>query len=260
MSTGVQAIETGLIVLDVLSSTKRAMMLKDIAAAAGMHPAKAHRYLVSFQVMSYVEQDANGLYRLGPNALRLGLACMEQIDALRLATQVLDELSAHTGDTIFAAIWGTQGPTIVQWRDSSHPVTVNVRPGSILPLLTSATGRVFLAYSDTEMLEPFVQQELKQRQALPAATFPQSIADTQQLILTVKSEGVGRVFGELLAGVSSVSAPVFDYSGKLVLALTALGSEQIFNAELDGDPVRNVKDAALRFSRQLGYHMLPDED
>lgn len=257
MSTGVQAIETGLAVLDVLASAKRPMMLKDIAAAAKMHPAKVHRYLVSFQAMNYAEQDASGLYRLGISALKLGLACMEQIDALRLATQVLDELSAITGETVFAAIWGSQGPTIVQWRDSSHPVTVNVRPGSVLPLLLSATGRVFLAFSDKEMLEPFLKRELARRKAMPTDSFPCTVMHVQELIKTIQGEGVGRVFGDLLAGVTSVSAPVFDYSGKLVLAITTLGADQIFNADLDGEIVRRLKATANAFSKQLGYQMLP---
>lgn len=252
MSTGVQAIETGLVVLDVLASHKRPMMLKDIAASAGMHPAKVHRYLVSLQEMKYAEQDATGLYRLGVNALRLGLACMEQIDALRMATQVLDELNARSGESVFAAIWGSHGPTIIHWRDSSHPVTVNVRPGSVMPLLRSATGRVFLAYSPPEMLTPFLENELRiQKPALEGV--PATLAQAWKLAASVRQEGVGRVCGQMLKGVSSVSAPVFDYSGKLVLALTMLGSEAHFDASDDGPSSQQLRKAAEDLSTQLGY-------
>lgn len=259
MSTGVQAIETGLTVLNVLGSHKRPMMLKDIAAAAKMHPAKVHRYLVSFQEMKYAEQDANGLYRLGINALRLGLACLEQIDALRLASNVLDDLNASTGETVFAAIWGNNGPTIVQWRDSSRPVTVNVKPGSVLPLLSSATGRTFLAYGDTQMLEPFIEQELASQKGKSAAAYPGTKKQVKELIKTTRTEQVGRVIGDLLVGVNSVSAPVFDHNGTLVLALTMLGSELRFSAALDAAPVRQLCRTAKAFSAQLGYHVLVDD-
>ena len=45
-SNGVQSLEVGLSVLNVLIEAGEALMLKDVAAAADMHPAKAHRYLV----------------------------------------------------------------------------------------------------------------------------------------------------------------------------------------------------------------------
>ena len=46
--SGIQSIEVGFSLLDVLTNEPRAMMLRDLAQRAGMSPAKAHRYLVSF--------------------------------------------------------------------------------------------------------------------------------------------------------------------------------------------------------------------
>ncbi len=43
--SGIQSIEVGFCLLDVLTREPRAMMLRDLAQRAGMSPAKAHRYL-----------------------------------------------------------------------------------------------------------------------------------------------------------------------------------------------------------------------
>ena len=48
---GVQSIEVGASLLRALVNSSKAMMLRDLAAAAKMPPAKAHRYLVSFMRM-----------------------------------------------------------------------------------------------------------------------------------------------------------------------------------------------------------------
>src|SRR6185437_3015681 len=48
LRSGIQSIEVGFRLLDVLTREPRAMMLRDLAQRAGMSPAKAHRYLVSF--------------------------------------------------------------------------------------------------------------------------------------------------------------------------------------------------------------------
>ena len=70
---GIQSVEVGFALLDVLAQAPGPLMLRDLASAAGMSAAKAHRYLVSFQRLSLVVQDANTRYELGPaTVLALG--------------------------------------------------------------------------------------------------------------------------------------------------------------------------------------------
>src|SRR3972149_8739470 len=72
---GVQSAEVALRLLRVLVEARKPMMLRDLAAAGRMPPAKAHRYLVSLGREGYVEQDGTGgLYDLGPDALELAPA------------------------------------------------------------------------------------------------------------------------------------------------------------------------------------------
>ncbi|OPX53822.1 IclR family transcriptional regulator, partial [Oceanospirillum multiglobuliferum] len=64
--SGIQSIEVGFRLLEVLTNEPRAMMLRDLAKLAQMSPAKAHRYLVSFQRLGVVAQDpVSGRYELG---------------------------------------------------------------------------------------------------------------------------------------------------------------------------------------------------
>ena len=82
---GIQSLEVGFALLDVLTQTPGPLMLRDLAARAGMSAAKAHRYLVSFQRLGLVVQDSRTTrYDLGPAALKLGLAGGPLIMALIL--------------------------------------------------------------------------------------------------------------------------------------------------------------------------------
>ena len=77
---GIQSVEVGFSLLDVLANSGDALMLRDLAAKAGMSAAKAHRYLVSFQRLELVTQDAGSTrYDLGPAALKLGLASLSRL-------------------------------------------------------------------------------------------------------------------------------------------------------------------------------------
>ena len=72
---GIQSVEVGFSLVEALAQASGPLMLKDVAAAAGMSAAKAHRYLVSFQRIGLVTQDErNSRYDLGPAALKIGLA------------------------------------------------------------------------------------------------------------------------------------------------------------------------------------------
>lgn len=248
---GVQALETGLTVLDVFADAVRPLMLKEIAQAAGMHPAKVHRYLASFVKRGYVEQDTQGRYSLGRGSLRIGLASLAALDAVRLVTPLLDELSNTLGETVLAAVWGNRGPTVVQWRDSPRPVMVNVRPGSVLPLLSSATGRVFAAFMEPHLTAGLIEEELRER-AMEGA-YPSNMREVRELLDSVRASHVGRVTGDVLPGVNSVSSPVFDYDAKLVLVVTALGNSARFDSDPSGPIAAAVRQAAEALSARLGY-------
>jgi DNA-binding IclR family transcriptional regulator len=229
------------------------MMLKDIAKNANVHPAKAHRYMVSFIRKGYVAQDASGLYRLGQNALRVGLSCLSQMDAVRLATPFLDELCAEVEESVLAAVWGNFGPTVVLWRDSLRPVSVNIRAGSVMPMLSSATGRVFTSFADERLADPLIAAELEEKKKIRDPHFPRSMDEVTQMRNEVRQAGVGTVTGDLRQGVNAVSAPVFNHEGKIVLAIAALGNERTFDASKDGKPAQAVLRVCAALSSELGF-------
>jgi DNA-binding IclR family transcriptional regulator len=244
---GIQSVEVGVALLRALADGAKASSLKDLAAAAGMPASKAHRYLVSFGRAGLVAQDpVTGRYDLGPMALRLGLAALGRIDAVKIGTWAAAELRARIDETALIAVWGNRGPTVIAWEESSKPVTVNVRVGSVMPLLTSATGRAFLAYLPAARTADLVAAE---RALLRAAGRD---IDPQALAAEVRRHGLGRVDGDLLPGVAALAAPVFDHTGKVALVLTALGPHGVFDGRVDGIVATALRAVASAASARLG--------
>jgi len=90
---GIGSVEVGGQLLRVLTVADGPMMLRDLAASAGMTAAKAHPYMVSYMRLGLVEQDrASGRYELGPLALQMGLASMRRLNPVRVATEAIAEL------------------------------------------------------------------------------------------------------------------------------------------------------------------------
>ena len=251
---GIQSVEIGTRLLQALASSGRSMLLRDLSRSAGMPAAKARRYLVSFVRMGLVEQDANtGRYDLGGFALELGLASLARLDPVRLAGPVLDDLCECTGETVALAMWGNRGATCVRWLEAGGPVTVTLRTGVVLPLLSSATGLAFAAFYRSPYLRRMLDAEIEAAAALRHVTPAALRAALAVQLDEVRRHGIARAAGSVTPGVNGFSAPVFNHAGRMVAALTQLGIIGSFDLDWDSPTARLTKDAAAALSRRLGY-------
>jgi DNA-binding IclR family transcriptional regulator len=260
---GIQSVEVGFALLDALASAPGALMLRDLAAAAGMSAAKAHRYLVSFQRMGLVMQDpVSTRYDLGPAALRLGLAGLSRVDAVKLARERVPALLEQTGHTVAIAVWGNQGPTMVHWAEAPQTVPVTLRLGDVMPLLISATGRCFTAFMgsegrDAQRLSAMLRDELARLKKLPrhdlsSSDLPQTAQAVKALVDETRRHGVARVVHSLLPGVGGFCAPVFDAQGHLALGLVVLGSVTTLDTAWNSPPAQALLRCARQLSADLG--------
>jgi DNA-binding IclR family transcriptional regulator len=254
-SAGIQSVEVGFGLLEALAAARGPLMLRDVALAAGMSAAKAHRYLASFARLGLVVQDsASSRYDLGPFALRLGLAALSRLDAVKLARERLNRLALDIGHTLALAVWGNHGPTIVHWQEPSQAVTVSLRLGDVMPLLSSATGRCFAAYKPREAVAAMLTRELAQsKKTAPHADVPTTRKQVDALLDEVRRRGGARVVDTLLPGVVGFCVPVFDADGHLALGLVALGSAATMDAAWQGAVHKPLAVAAARLSADLGF-------
>lgn len=250
---GIQSIEVGGQLLLALAADGRPMMLRDLARAAGMAPAKAHPYLVSFGKLGLIEQDAaSGHYRLGPFALQLGLTCLHQLNPIREATTAIRHLAGEIDQTVAVAVWGNQGPTIVHIEQSSHPLHVNMRPGTVMSLLETATGKVFAACLPPKITEPLTRSEMRLATRMNGARHRITRAEVDAALAIVREHGMAQAVGQPIPGINALSAPVFDHSGQIELAITALGPAGTFDPAWDGTIALALRACAVDVSRRLG--------
>jgi DNA-binding IclR family transcriptional regulator len=269
---GIQSIEVGGQLLRALVHHGRPMALKDLAREADMTAAKAHPYMVSFGRLGLIEQDrASGHYLLGPLALQLGLISLQQADPVHIATPLIGALAQQTGHTVALAVWGARGATIVRTAESPSPVHVNMRHGTVFSLTNTASGRIFAAYLDADVVRQLLEEERqrqKQRKGAepaPSAGMPPvqplpSWSDFERQLKEVREHGISRSDGEVIEGVSAMAAPVFDHTGAIVLAVTAIGPAGIFSTAWDGDISRALKACAGTVSQRLGANAAGPSD
>ena len=227
-SQGIKSLETALSVLAVMSAHGGAMTLSEIARASTMPPSKVHRYLASFVHAGLVRQEGrSGRYDLGPAALQLGLAALARHDFVNHAADDLSGLSAETGMTVLLSVWGSEGATVVRWYRGSSPTITSMGLGTALPLLHSATGRVFLAWAPPAAIAAARGHELaraaRNPKLLPDATPDE--AGLEMLAASIRARGFASVDGRFIPGLVAAAAPILDWQNEAQAAITLVGTD-----------------------------------
>lgn len=243
----IQSIEIGFALINALEGAEGPLSLKEVAQRAGMSASKAHFYMVSFKRVGLVTQyDDTGHYALGRYALDLGLSALRRLDLVEISREAMRTLSSQIGESVFLSVWGNHGPTIVFKVDGPRRIPMTLQIGYVLPLLKSATGRIFLSYLPTQQTAAYLRDE-----AAGLAPAVREALDAEKLKQRVRENQLAETDSLLNDGFTGVSAPIWNHQGELAGAITVISPSDSPGA----DARRNVgflRDAARTLSRSLG--------
>lgn len=244
---GIQAVDIALEILDGVAENGSGISLTALSRKTGVQPSKLHRYLVSLTRRGLlIQAPVTGLYDLGPYARRIGMAALNRFDEMGYAHQAVTMLSAKTGHAIGLYVWTDLGPALVRLEMGAHAFPVALRVGSALPLCTSATGRVFLAYMPAAITQPFVARERSAalEEGYPA---PDGPALEKELEI-IRAQRIYWTHDAIIPGLAVV-APVFDAHGGLFCTLTGLAPRGYADETRRERLIEDLSDAVEHLSR-----------
>jgi DNA-binding IclR family transcriptional regulator len=248
----VQSIEVGGRLLLALAAQAAPMALKDLAAQAGLPASRAHPYLVSFSKLGLVEQRRiDGLYALGPAALQLGLTYLHQLEPMQPVNEAAESLAQGTGHAVAVSVWGNLGPTVVRMIEARRPLHIALRPGSVVSLLGSATGRAFAGVLPRDKIAEALSHPVEALLQGPGAA-PELEPALQQIQAELQAHGMTRAHGNAQPGINAFSTPVYGQDQQVVAVLTLIGHQDYLPATWDGVAPAALLAAAGQAARRLG--------
>lgn len=249
---GVQSVTIAARILNALAAAGGSVALRDLAADTGLARGKAHRYLLSLRRAGMVSQQADtSLYQLGPQAIAIGLAALRGSNPVAEVCAALPALRDKINQTVTAAVWSEAGPVLIAMQEADHWLTMNIRIGSRLPLLSTAIGRIFLAYLPAIDTAGLIVAERKAALAhgtiLPTAEAMESLTDE------VRKRRLARVPSAIIPGIDAIAAPVFDFANHLVAVLCVVARSDAKITGWNGTAVDALGVAASELSTRLGH-------
>lgn len=252
---GVQSIEVGAMILNAFVEQGGFLRLKDLSAITGIATGKLHPYLVSFCNTGLLERSDQNGYALGPFSLKLGLVRLRTQDGFRDILRRLPDLANELGLMVSVSMWGPHGVTIVHIErvEALDPINFNSRVGGVLYLTLTAAGHVFRAFLPRSMTDEALEKEFSDSETSRRAYYRVDRSTYDATIRLTQERGYGTATDMPTPGISAVSAPVFDYTGRMFAAVTVFGPTALITIEKDEPVAARLKAFTTRLSSDLGH-------
>lgn len=248
---GINSVEIGISVLQAVVDLGGPSSLKDIAARSGLAASQTHRYVSALVNCGMLKQSASGHYDLGYTSLRTGFAGAARLPSLVAAYECAEQFTESTGATSLVAVWSVQGPTIIRWNVGRPPLYTVLTIGSVLPVMHSATGAIFLAFGPPAMIEPVIKREGVRT---PLSKNPE---------LQIKREATRRAWlssvdGTAVPGLRAYACPILASDESLVAVVAAVAAETS-PREHDKQFKQQLRQICAATSRSLGSRSAPED-
>lgn len=240
----------GLDVLEAMAKHGRPMSASEIAAAVNVPRPTTFRILATLQERGWVYKEGLS-YGLGFKCFNLGANSGAGLEIRTQAIPFLVELRDKT-------LLNTQIAKMENWKvvylerilARNLKVSTPSRAGSILPAHCTALGKILLSAKDMEQVSDWATKNgLERFTDSTICRVPNLMAE----ISRIRERGYAIEEGEREPEISCIAAPIRDFSGKIIAALSISGTRDRFPKDLiDGEFVHFVVITAAKISRAMG--------
>lgn len=205
-------------VLDLFSLERPEWGVSEIARELSIPKSTACEILISLTDQRLLQRSGRGRYRLGWKLFELGQTLLNTTEFRAEARKAMNELVEQWGETAHLAV--LDGVEVVYLEKMQPKPAVRIlisHTGVRLPAHCSGVGKVLLASENWE--DVAAQLEEKEVEALTPATITNPDALSEELE-TVRERGYAYDMEETTVGLCCVAAPIWDYSGEVVAAMS----------------------------------------
>jgi IclR family transcriptional regulator, KDG regulon repressor len=244
------SVSNALRILKSFSTFEPTQKVGDLSVSLGLAKSTVSRLLTTLAHEGFVIKDKNtGQYKLGISVLTLGGIVTNNLEIHKEVSPLLFKLVHDTGETAHLSVLDGLETIYIHKEECSHPVRILTHLGRKNPSYCTSSGKVLLAFDENNLVEEVIKAGLH-------AYTSKSITDPDKLrkeLELIRKRGYAISTEELTVGTRSVSAPIRDYTGKVVSAINVVGPLQRMMDYKVPDIAKKVMNAGKEASERMGY-------
>lgn len=252
MNNTIQSIDRAFEILETLSMESRGLSIKELSERLTLNKSTVHRILATLIAWGYVEKNnEEKRYRLGPKIINLGSIYLNNIELKTEALPYLHKLKDHTGQVVHLGIIENGDVVYLDKIEIFSTIRMYSKIGKRAMCHNTGLGKAMLAFLPDKEVDKIIREK-----GLPRV-FDNTITDPKVLkeeLRVIRSRGWAIDDEENELGIRCAAAPVYDYTGNVIAAISSTGPLNLYTYEYLEETVSVlVKDAAYQISLRMGY-------
>jgi DNA-binding IclR family transcriptional regulator len=252
MSKSVQSIERAFAILELLGNADYQLGISDIASRSQLPLATVHRLLSTLIQLGYAEQNPDtNKYTLGVRILQMRGAVIEQLNLGVQAMPIMKTLMRRVNETVHLAVLNEGEIVYIERVEGLQTQGMYTRIGKRGPAHATALGKALIAHLPKQVWFHDVVERCGLTRFSPTTiTTPERL---EAELETVRKHGVAVDHGETGEVVRCVAAPIRDFTGNVVAAISISGPQKQVTEDRVPELSEAVRWASDLISQRLGY-------
>jgi DNA-binding IclR family transcriptional regulator len=235
-------------ILQAIADSPAGLGVSELAKLLGIGKSTVHGITSALEEIGALVRDPiYKKYTIGYTLLELGRKAYGRIELRDIARAFMERLMEDVGETVFVGTMNGDHITILEVVESRNQLKITSPPGTRLPLLAGAVGKVFLARFEEEKA-----REIAEKMGLPRYT-PNTLTNPDRLLLQVleaRKNGYAIDDEEYLPGVRAIAAPI-QVSSLPPAAIWVVG----FSSSLDDRKMTRVIPEIRKTAQEISHSM-----
>jgi len=240
-------------IMDYFIKKGTPVTVTELSENLNLYPSTVHRILDTLNYLNYVNKLSDSEnYQLGLKALELGMAKLSQIDIIKEAKLILTELSKKYNENVYLGVL-FEGMVFYQAKiEAFRTVKLDTHLGTRAYFNCTALGKVLIAFLPKDEREKIYKNvgfyRSTKNTIINKTKFEKEISE-------VRKQGFAIDNKEYEDDIQCIAAPIRDYLGKVIAALSISGPSYRFNVEkqtqMKLDIIRCGQEISIRLGNKI---------
>ena len=246
----VKSADRTLEILEFCGRQRHPVAHAEIAGALGIPKSSASALLGNMVERDYLTfYPATNGYALGAAVIALASGYLRELDLPRLGQAAVQVLAARCGESAALAVLAGKQVQVVARHNWVQPLMYAVQIGDTAPLHASASGKAILAFLSSSRRDALLTGYRFEHHAAGTLRSRRTLLGALD---TARGAGFARADEELVEGIMTLAAPVFDSKEDVVGAISVSVPTPRLRRYRIADLARHVCEQGHSLSHALG--------
>jgi DNA-binding IclR family transcriptional regulator len=246
----VQSVDRTLDILEVLATKNSGIGVTELAGEVGLSKGTTHRLLHALFERGYVEKKDDGTYKLGLKLIEVVSLYINNLELQTEARPYVAMIAAELGLTSHLGVLDGDQVVYIEKMDVYPGVRLYSQIGLRVHAYCSSLGKCLLSnYSKAEV--DAILEDCSFNKFTPNTI--DSLELMHEELKRVRSQGWAMDNREYDLNNRCIGAPIYDYRGEIVAAISASGAPTVLSEERIQPVAEYLVEKAMAISRSLGY-------